>query len=91
MEKEEIPLKIRIVENLWKSSDKLSNVNKKSWLLKIWQFVSHKIFILSWVKYYNQHKAISDLIAGITLGLTLIPQSIAYASLANMPSQVRRV
>lgn len=28
-----------------------------------------------------------DLIAGITLGLTMVPQSLAYANLANVPAQ----
>ncbi|KAK7601807.1 hypothetical protein V9T40_009248 [Parthenolecanium corni] len=31
--------------------------------------------------------AASDLIAGLTLGLTIVPQSIAYASLARLPSE----
>lgn len=29
-----------------------------------------------------------DLIAGITVGLTIIPQSIAYASVAGLPLEV---
>ncbi|XP_025200768.1 sodium-independent sulfate anion transporter-like isoform X2 [Melanaphis sacchari] len=32
--------------------------------------------------------AMGDMIAGITIGLTMIPQSIAYASLANLSPQV---
>lgn len=49
--------------------------------------VVRRIHILSWINEYDRTKAVSDFIAGITLGLTLIPQSIAYASLANLPSQ----
>ena len=29
-----------------------------------------------------------DLIAGLTLGLTVIPQSMAYAKIAELPTQV---
>lgn len=32
-------------------------------------------------------KLISDFIAGVTVGLTMIPQSLAYASLADIPPQ----
>lgn len=46
-----------------------------------------RIFILSWIRQYDKDAAIGDLIAGITLGLTIIPQAIAYAALAGLPSQ----
>ncbi|XP_018347540.1 PREDICTED: sodium-independent sulfate anion transporter-like [Trachymyrmex septentrionalis] len=39
--------------------------------------------ILGWLPHYTRFKAVSDLIAGITLGLTMIPQSMAYAVLAE--------
>ncbi|XP_011175247.2 sodium-independent sulfate anion transporter isoform X2 [Solenopsis invicta] len=39
--------------------------------------------ILGWLPRYTRLKAVSDLIAGITLGLTMIPQSMAYAVLAE--------
>ncbi|CRK92432.1 CLUMA_CG005999, isoform B, partial [Clunio marinus] len=32
-------------------------------------------------------KATGDLISGVTLGLTLVPQSLAYANLANLPAE----
>ncbi len=54
-----------------------------------WKILIHRIYILSWIRDYDGEKAIADLIAGFTLGLTLIPQGIAYASLANLPSQVK--
>lgn len=50
------------------------------WLLR-------RIFILTWIRDYDRQKAVADLIAGITLGLTIIPQSIAYASLAGLSSE----
>lgn len=44
--------------------------------------------VLEWLPRYTRLKAVSDLIAGITLGLTVIPQSIAYAALAGLTAQV---
>jgi uncharacterized membrane protein (UPF0136 family) len=54
---------------------------------KFKKFLKRRIFILSWLPEYNKTKAIGDLIAGITLGLTMVPQSLAYANLANLPAQ----
>ncbi|XP_026470655.1 sodium-independent sulfate anion transporter-like, partial [Ctenocephalides felis] len=41
----------------------------------------------SWLPSYDREAAVSDMIAGITIGLTLIPQSIAYAALAGLTAQ----
>ncbi|CAK1547249.1 unnamed protein product [Leptosia nina] len=43
--------------------------------------------IVSWSRSYELRTGIGDLIAGITVALTLIPQSIAYASLAGFEPQ----
>ena len=47
-----------------------------------------RIPILSWLPSYNREQAVSDLIAGLTVGLTIIPQGIAYAVVAQLPPQV---
>ena len=49
--------------------------------------VKKKLPILSWLPEYNVDFAVSDIIAGITVGLTVIPQGIAYALVANLPPQ----
>lgn len=49
--------------------------------------VKKRIPILQWGLEYDREAGVADLVAGITLGLTLVPQSIAYASLANLPVQ----
>lgn len=54
---------------------------------KLRKFVKRRIFIVSWLPKYDRAKALGDLIAGITLGLTMVPQSLAYANLANLPAQ----
>lgn len=50
------------------------------------ELVSRRIYILSWIRNYDQNTAVSDLIAGVTLGLTLIPQALSYAALAHLPA-----
>lgn len=44
--------------------------------------------VLGWLPRYTRTEAVADFIAGITLGLTMIPQSIAYAALAGLTAQV---
>ncbi|CAH2106303.1 unnamed protein product [Euphydryas editha] len=51
------------------------------------RFVWRVFPILKWSRSYNTSTGIGDLIAGITVALTLIPQSIAYASLAGFEPQ----
>ncbi|KAF4513870.1 UNVERIFIED_CONTAM: hypothetical protein B566_EDAN017197 [Ephemera danica] len=51
------------------------------------QCVHKRVPITSWLPRYSRNDVIPDLIAGITIGLTLIPQSIAYASLAGLEPQ----
>ncbi len=41
---------------------------------------------LEWIKGYNFAKFRADAIAGLTVALVLIPQSMAYAQLAGLPS-----
>ncbi|WP_457551791.1 SulP family inorganic anion transporter [Desulfobacula sp.] len=47
----------------------------------------NKLFpFLSWFKDYNKEKLSADVIAGITVAMVLIPQSMAYAQLAGLPA-----
>lgn len=46
-----------------------------------------RIPILSWLPQYDKGAAVSDLVAGFTVGLTVIPQAIAYANVAGLPPQ----
>lgn len=50
-------------------------------------FIKKRLPILSWLPNYNSEKAISDAIAGITVGLTVMPQGLAYAILAGLEPQ----
>lgn len=42
--------------------------------------------ILSWLPKYNSQDAVGDLVAGITVGLTVIPQALAYSNIAGLPA-----
>lgn len=44
--------------------------------------------ILGWLPKYNGDDALGDIVAGITVGLTVIPQSLAYSNVAGLPPQV---
>ncbi|HLC15591.1 MAG TPA: SulP family inorganic anion transporter, partial [Thermodesulfovibrionia bacterium] len=41
---------------------------------------------LEWLKGYNTAYLRSDLVAGLTVALILIPQSMAYAQIAGLPA-----
>ena len=43
---------------------------------------------LQWLQKYSLKDLIADLIAGISVGVTLIPQALAYATVAGLPPQV---
>ena len=49
--------------------------------------VRKKLPILDWLPQYNADSGVSDMIAGVTVGLTVIPQGIAYAVVAGLPPQ----
>ena len=47
----------------------------------------HKVLpFLSWFKDYDSGKFKIDFLAGLTVALVLIPQSMAYAQLAGLPA-----
>ena len=47
----------------------------------------YKVFpFLLWFDDYNKDKLSADVIAGITVAMILIPQSMAYAQLAGLPA-----
>lgn len=50
--------------------------------LKAW------VRILSWLPRYNLKWLQMDLLAGLTVGLTTVPQALAYAEVAGLPVQV---
>ncbi|XP_054284171.1 sodium-independent sulfate anion transporter-like [Macrosteles quadrilineatus] len=70
-----------------KSQNEEEERKDQNWLRTVSSAVHHRIPITRWIWDYSRMDAVSDVIAGVTLGLTLIPQSIAYSSLAGVPPQ----
>ncbi|XP_054285137.1 sodium-independent sulfate anion transporter-like [Macrosteles quadrilineatus] len=51
------------------------------------RLLNRRVPVVSWLPQYSADKAICDLIAGVTVGLTLMPQALAYAVLAGLEPQ----
>lgn len=49
------------------------------------RYLAQKIPIVQWLPSYSPSWVVNDLIAGLTIGVLLVPQSLAYASIANIP------
>lgn len=49
--------------------------------------VKRRLPILRWLPCYTVEDGLGDIMAGVTVGLTVIPQSMAYAGLAGLPPQ----
>lgn len=49
--------------------------------------LKRRLPILSWAPSYKLQMLFQDIVAGVTVGLTAIPQSIAYAVVAGLPPQ----
>lgn len=58
---------------------------EKSKQLSVTKIIHKRVPILNWLPKYTRHQGISDLVAGCTVGLTIIPQAIAYANVAGLP------
>ena len=50
-------------------------------------YLQEKVPIVGWLPRYNYRWLVNDVVAGLTLGLMLIPQSLAYAKIATIPVQ----
>lgn len=48
-------------------------------------YVVDKFPIIGWIPRYDVRWLINDVIAGLTVGLMLIPQSLSYAKIATIP------
>lgn len=76
------------------NEDEKTSSENQSW--KVWsrkhifkQKVMHRRFpITAWLPNYDQKDFIGDLVAGITVGLTVIPQALAYAGIAGLDVKV---
>jgi len=51
-------------------------------------FLVDRFPFVQWLSRYSPSCLISDIIAGLTVGLMVVPQALAYASIAQLPLQV---
>lgn len=58
---------------------KYHNICRKKILYK-------RVPVLNWLPKYSKDDAVGDLVAGFTVGLTVIPQALAYSSIAGLPA-----
>ncbi|RCK59618.1 Sulfate permease 1 [Candida viswanathii] len=56
-------------------------------LIQIRDYLLSLFPILKWILHYNLRWAYSDLVAGVTVGVVLVPQSMSYAQLAGLEPQ----
>ncbi|XP_076248706.1 sodium-independent sulfate anion transporter [Calliopsis andreniformis] len=73
-----------------------SNINSSTWWIAgrnvaprfdLKQLLLRRIPVLAWLPLYSWSKLLQDTLAGLTVGLTAIPQGIAYAIVAGLPAQ----
>jgi sodium-independent sulfate anion transporter 11 len=50
-------------------------------------YLLDKVPVVHWLPRYNPAWLLNDLLAGITIGVMLIPQSLAYAKIATIPGE----
>ncbi|KAI8098500.1 sulfate transporter family-domain-containing protein [Halteromyces radiatus] len=60
---------------------------RSTWLQSTISYLINFFPILRWIHRYNLSWLFQDVIAGITVGLLLVPQGIAYAKVANLDPQ----
>jgi sodium-independent sulfate anion transporter 11 len=63
----------------------LVRARKRSARSDVSRYLAQKIPIVQWLPSYSPSWVVNDLIAGLTIGVLLVPQSLAYASIANIP------
>ncbi|KAF9287623.1 hypothetical protein BGZ68_001544 [Mortierella alpina] len=51
------------------------------------RYVYERLPIIKWLPKYNRTWALRDIIAGITVGLIVVPQGMSYAKVAGLPVQ----
>ncbi|XP_049869042.1 sodium-independent sulfate anion transporter-like [Pectinophora gossypiella] len=67
----------------------MSSPSKHRYKRQTWckRLLHKRLPVTKWLPEYNSEKALADFIAGITVGLTVIPQALAYATLAGLHPQ----
>lgn len=51
------------------------------------QYLVERVPVVHWLPRYNPRWLLNDTLAGVTVGVLLIPQSLAYAKIATIPGE----
>ncbi|KAF9206445.1 hypothetical protein BGZ59_011669 [Podila verticillata] len=51
------------------------------------RYATERLPIIKWLPKYNRPWAVRDIIAGVTVGLIVVPQGMSYAKVAGLPVQ----
>ncbi|KAG0001871.1 hypothetical protein BGZ80_010267 [Entomortierella chlamydospora] len=51
------------------------------------RLITERLPIIKWLPKYNRGWALRDIVAGITVGLIVVPQGMSYAKIAQLPVQ----
>lgn len=71
----------------WNRAGRMMSKTAKAFPSASAQYLMDKVPIVGWLPRYNPRWILNDVIAGLTLGLMLIPQGLSYATLATIPVQ----
>lgn len=52
------------------------------------QTLQHRLPIVKWLPKYSREDLLGDLVAGLTVGFTVVPQCLAYAQIADIDVEV---
>lgn len=64
-----------------------TSLRRRSLSVRVRRLLRRRVPITSWLSRYTGDALLSDVIAGVTVGLTVMPQSLAYATLAGLEPQ----
>jgi solute carrier family 26 (sodium-independent sulfate anion transporter), member 11 len=59
----------------------------RAFLAAAGRYLIQKAPLVQWIRHYSPRWIVNDLIAGLTVGVILVPQALAYAKIAGIPLQ----
>jgi sodium-independent sulfate anion transporter 11 len=71
----------------WNRGKRLAVTGSRALPRATGEYVAGKFPIVGWLPRYRPRWLINDVVAGLTVGLMLIPQGLSYARIATVPAQ----
>lgn len=69
-------------------SPAMSEGSRESWK-QCYRATAKRLPVLTWLPKYSLQWLQLDFMAGMTVGMTVVPQALAYAVVAGLPVEVR--